>query len=181
MSIKTYRTQAPIVVLTQKSGMDGVGVINNKDGFQISYDDALYEIADGATVAEALKAIVAKAPDRVEGTPLEQARAAKLLQLNQWWDEHPGIEVLPGIVLPIDEAKMAINATSASRAIERGVEAHLIDVNDLTVVVPADKVSEAFDTFELLLAPISKRWDELLRALRGAESIEEVYAIKVYE
>lgn len=115
-------------------------------------------------------------------TPLEQVRAAKIAQLNQWWDSHPGIEVLEGIVLPIQEAGRNTNSSSLTLGlVTQSATISLVSVDDYTVTIAAVDAITALGVFRAAYDPISATWDTTHQALVAANTREELEAVEMPE
>lgn len=110
---------------------------------------------------------------------LAELRTKKLALLNSWWDNHPGIEVQPGIVLPMDKASIGAMAAAANVAEQMGVDLSLDDVNDKTVIIPAAQIQTAIGTFYVKLNEMRAKWDTLLAQIESAKTIEELAAITI--
>lgn len=120
-----------------------------------------------------------------EAAQVEQIRSAKIAQLHQWWDSHPGIEVAEGIVLPIQEAGRNTNSGSFNLAftlIGLGVSLEvipLVNVRDRTVTIPVESALTAFNVFDTAYEPISQAWDNTMDALEAATNKEELDAVEI--
>lgn len=110
---------------------------------------------------------------------LAELRARKLVSLNFWWDNYPGIEVQPGIVLPMDKASIGAMAAAANVAEQMSVDLSLDDVNDKTVIIPAAQIQTAIGTFYVKLNEMRAKWDTLLAQIESAKTIEELAAITI--
>ena len=110
---------------------------------------------------------------------LAELRTKKLALLNSWWDNHPGIEVQPDIVLPMDKASIGAMAAAANVADHMNIDLSLDDVNDKTVVIPNAKIQESIGTFYIKLNELRARWDELLAQIEAATTVEALRAIEI--
>lgn len=118
---------------------------------------------------------------------LEDLRQAKIEQLHAWWDSYPGIEVLPGIVLPTQEQVRNTNTGAFVLAMQinsllsplnkRNIK--LVDVNDYTVEVPHLQALSALNTFESVYYGVSQHWDTTHKAIVAASTIEELNSIQM--
>ena len=109
---------------------------------------------------------------------LSQQRAAKIAQLHQWWDSHPGIEVAEGVVLPIQEKGRNTNASSLSIALlTQAATVDLVSVDDYTVSIPTSDAIAALGVFRTAYNPISQTWDRTHQALVAATTLEELNAV----
>jgi hypothetical protein len=111
---------------------------------------------------------------------METLRTEKIAALTAWWESHPGIEVLPSIVLPIQEAGRNTNTASLSLALLTQTEViDLVSVDDYTVQIPASDVATALGAFRAAYTVISQHWDQMHRALVAATTLAEMEAIEV--
>lgn len=111
---------------------------------------------------------------------IETLRSAKLQQLHAWWDDHPGIEIAPGIVLPIQESGRNTNTAALTLAlITQADPIQLVDVNDYTVELAASTAPAALATFRSAYNPISQHWDTTHKALIAATTLEALNAINL--
>jgi hypothetical protein len=116
---------------------------------------------------------------------LENRRGELIQQLHDWWDSHPGIEVLPDIVLPIQEAGRNTNTAAFTLTMQINSvlptprDIKLVDVHDYTVVIPIAEAITALGTFEAIYYPISEHWDTTHKALTAATTIETLNSITI--
>jgi hypothetical protein len=118
--------------------------------------------------------------EQAASVALETLRAKKIAALTAWWESHGGIEVLPGVVLPIQEAGRNTNSASLSLGLLTQAEViDLVSVDDYTVQIPASEVATALGTFRAAYAVISQHWDQTHRALVASTTLAELEAIEV--
>ncbi len=117
--------------------------------------------------------------------PVDQLRAEKLKKLHAWWDNHPGIEVLPDVVLPIQEIGRNTNTAAFTLAMQINSvlltprDIKLVSVDDYTVLIPHLKAQQCLATFEAAYYKISEHWDATHKALMAAKTLAELEAIAV--
>lgn len=113
---------------------------------------------------------------------LTELRTAKIAELHQWWDSHPGIEVAEGIVLPIQEAGRNTNSSSLTLGLlTQSSTISLVSVDDYTVTIPASQAITALGVFRAAYDPISQTWDSTHQALVAATTREELEAVEMPE
>lgn len=111
---------------------------------------------------------------------LTEQRAAKIAQLHQWWDSHPGIEVTPGVVLPIQEKGRNTNASSLAIALlTQATTVDLVSVDDYTVSIPTADAITALGVFRTAYNPVSQTWDSTHQALMAATTLQELNAVEM--
>ena len=118
----------------------------------------------------------------LSASELAEIRAAKIAQLNQWWDSHLGITVAECIVLPIQEAGRNTNSSSLTLGlVTQSATISLVSVDDYTVTIPASDAIAALGVFRAAYDPISQTWDTTHRALTAATTREELEAVEIPE
>jgi hypothetical protein len=111
---------------------------------------------------------------------VEDLRALKITQLNQWWDSHPGIEVADGVILPIQEDGRNTNASGLVLGLLMQTPTiDLVSVQDYTVKIPAANAVASLTAFRTQYDAISKRWDDTHRALIAAATMEELNGVQM--
>jgi hypothetical protein len=113
-----------------------------------------------------------------QSAQIETLRAEKIQQLHQWWDEHPGIEVVDGIVLPIQEIGRNTNTAALTLGLVTSADPiELVSIDDYTVSIAAADAPARLATFRAAYTPISRHWDNTHQALVAATTLAELQAI----
>jgi hypothetical protein len=186
MAIVTQTFAEPVIALMLKSGLGDPQVIEGDN--TLTYDDSLYEVVSAETVASALKGLMQRAPDPPPVlSELELLRLQRLKQLNDWWDQHPGILIDPGIddsgvYLPIQEEPRTVNRAEYIAWIANGADEELavVSADDLTYVIQPGDVNRVFNSFLAGFSPLSSHWDSVITAIRNATTILELNSIQIY-
>jgi hypothetical protein len=132
----------------------------------------------GVIEADSLES--AMLPEQSASVAMEKMRQEKIAALTAWWNSHSGIEVLPGVVLPIQEAGRNTNSASLTLALLTQSETvDLVSVDDYTVRINAAESMAALAVFREQYQPISQHWDATHKALVAATTLQEFEAIKV--
>lgn len=136
----------------------------------------------GATLGWTESTVTEQEAADYEAGQVEQIRDAKIAQLHQWWDSHPGIEVSEGVVLPIQEAGRNTNSSSLTLGLLTQSETiSLVSVDDYTVSISAADAMTALGVFRAAYDPISATWDSTHQALVAATTREELEAVEMPE
>jgi hypothetical protein len=114
-----------------------------------------------------------------EAVSVEVVRSEKISQLSQLWDSHPGIEVAPGVVLPIENAKVAINGSSFVLSMQTGQDINLVDINDWTVTLPLESAKSSLGVFQTKYSAISAKYDSVRKSLEQATTIDQLGSIDI--
>jgi len=114
-----------------------------------------------------------------ERAAFNSASRLKLKELNSWWDNIPGIEVKPGVVLAMDRGSIGAMGVAANFAIQTQTALSLDDVNDKTVVIPAQEIASCIGVFYAKYNSLRQKWDELLSRIESATTVEELQLITI--
>lgn len=111
---------------------------------------------------------------------LESERTRKIAQLTQWWNNHAGIEVDEGIVLPIQEDGRNTNSSSLTLGlVTQSATISLVSVDDYTVTIPTADAITALGVFRAAYDPISAMWDVTHRDLVAATTLSVLDAVEM--
>lgn len=128
-----------------------------------------YEIRDAEGGKKELFDVINKALV----TDLELAKLIGTQALEQWWSRLC-IDVSDVGKLPIESA---FNAQSCLAAIALSTDALVVDVNDVTLTITADKVKEKLQEFRAEMKAAMDAWDRVLAGIKAATTVDEVLAL----
>ena len=114
-----------------------------------------------------------------ERAAFNSASRLKRKELNSWWDNIPGIEVKPGVVLAMDRGSIGAMGVAANYAVQSQTALSLDDVNDKTVVVSAQEIQSCIGVFYAKYNSLRQKWDELLSRIESATTVEELQLITI--
>jgi hypothetical protein len=181
MAIVSLTVDKPFIVLMRRSGFGDPLVLPGQE--TITYDDGIYDVQEGDTVAGAFRQMVEQAAIPQVGSELEGLRADRYRQLEAWWDAHPGIEVQPGIILPIQEEGRTVNRAEMLGWLQAGnpaADLKLVDRNTYTVVLPGADVMASYLVFRDAFTVLSQHWDAVHQSITNAATIPELLTIQIY-
>jgi hypothetical protein len=113
-------------------------------------------------------------------TVIEDLELAKLIgtqALEAWWDTRC-IDVSGVGMLPLESA---FNAQSTTSALVLGVDAAVVDINDVTIVIPSAALREKVLEFRAEVKACMDAWDRVLASIKAATTIEEIIALNPSE
>lgn len=181
MAIVSQTFQKPWITLLRKSGFGDVGILPGAE--TITFDDSIYEVESGDTVAEALKQIIAQAPAPQEGSDFDGLQGDRLGQIEQWFDNHPGVDIGKGVKLPVGDAQVALNGVQlALWQIAGDVKAPLrvVDADGLTVEIEGERVATALALFHAGYKGVGDHYDVVKQAIMSATTVEQLIKVSIY-
>ena len=181
MAIVSERFDGAWVLFVRKSGFGDPMVLPGEE--MITYDSSLYEVQGGDTVAQAFKQIIDRAPIPQEGSDFDGLQADRLGQVEQWFDDHPGVDIGKGVKLPVGDAQVALNGVQlALWQIAGDVKAPLlvVDADGLTVEIEGERVATALALFHAGYKGVGDHYDVVKQAIMSATTVEQLIKISIY-
>ena len=105
-------------------------------------------------------------------TDMELAKLIATQALDGWWATL-AIDVA-GAKLPIESA---FNANSVLTAIALSADAAVVDINDVTIIIPAAEVKPRMNSFRQDAKLCMDAWDRVRNGIAAATTVDELLAL----
>lgn len=115
----------------------------------------IYQVYDEITTKDDAETVITKQETEVKDIELINLIAKQLLET--WW-ENRTLEIEGGTI-KLDDS---FNAKQLSLAVAIDQDADLVDIDDKTIIIPADRVKETIKQLKLETTRTMNLWDEWL-------------------